>query len=367
MIGYGDLNKKERERERNGWVVKVSKAEACVFEVRSKGTKLGVSLIRVTSSLKFSGEEISVTDQLNGRPPDELIQVGVPRVLERPASSLDPAADSREAKKAKIDDPARGVGSGACDMDADLVPDPAVLGANLSPVETKAGTNKEVPESNGNGILKQAVSYAQATAAGLNREGWFEDEQSLNTEEVVVLDEDCEISEEEQGLGREDDTEVPNVMNDQDVSKKEMAQAYVRRQHVPGKGIQVEGGRDKDGNRVEIIALDPVMDLDFEENTISQGKGKHVALKIFEKGDSSYFNAKPKAGSVGFKVGKAGKENVLSSLKIRNRSESRSFEKALGVRGFDEDDPGNSRVENAMEEQPAAVGIDVDAEIGMRS
>ncbi|KAK8716487.1 hypothetical protein V6N13_043794 [Hibiscus sabdariffa] len=184
-------------------------------------------------------------------------------------------------------------------------------------------------------------------------------------------------------------------MNDQDVSKKEMAQAFVRRQHVPGKGIQVERGRDKDGNRVEIIALDPMMDLAFEENTVSQGKGKHVALKIFEKCDSSYFNAKPKAGSMGFKVGKMGKENVLSNLKIQNRSESRSFEKvalsewansvsnkleevlnhgqnkhALGICGFDEDDPGDSRaprVENAMEERPAAVGIDVDAEIGMRS
>ncbi|KAL4385521.1 hypothetical protein GQ457_15G016470 [Hibiscus cannabinus] len=140
-----------------------------------------------------------------------------------------------------------------------------------------------------------------------------------------------------------------------DVSKKGKEQSFVRRQHVLRKGVRVEGGSKIDG-------------------------------------DSSHSNAKPKAGLVGFK---AGKENVLYNLKIRNRLESRSFEKvelsewansvsnqfkevlnqghnkqALGVRGFDKDDPGDSRTPrtgNAMEERPAAVGINVDAEIGMRA
>ncbi|KAK8505482.1 hypothetical protein V6N12_065934 [Hibiscus sabdariffa] len=175
------------------------------------------------------------------------------------------------------------------------------------------------------------------TVAGLNKEGWFEDEQSLNTEEVVVLDEDCEISEEggfltirfSECVHDQVDRSLRNFVID--VSKKGKAQSFVRRQHVLRKGVRVEGGSKIDGNGIEIIALDPIRDSTFEEITISQGKGKHVALKIFEKGH----NKQP-----------------------------------LGVRGFDKDDPGDSRTPrmgNAMEERPAAVGVDVDAEIGMRN
>ncbi|KAK8658704.1 hypothetical protein V6N13_036902 [Hibiscus sabdariffa] len=251
----------------------------------------------VINSPKLSGEELSAKDHLNGRLPDDLIQMGVPRVLERSTSPMD-LANLHEAKKAKI-----------------------ILGADLSSVETKAGTNEEFHEevcSVGREIADMETSeQVEVEALNIDKDGFY-------GPWVVAKSR-------RKGLGREDDTEVSNAMNDQDVSKKGKAQSFVRRQHVLRKGVRVEGGSKIDGNGIEIIALDPIRDSTFEEITISQGKGKHVALKIFEKGH----NKQP-----------------------------------LGVRGFDKDDPGDSRTPrmgNAMEERPAAVGVDVDAEIGMRS
>ncbi|KAK8700545.1 hypothetical protein V6N13_018939 [Hibiscus sabdariffa] len=77
-------------------------------------------------SLKFSTASVSTTNQLNGRPSDDVVQVDTPRMLERLASPVDPA-NLHESKKVKSDNPSGDSGVDVCDMEADVVPEPASL------------------------------------------------------------------------------------------------------------------------------------------------------------------------------------------------------------------------------------------------
>ncbi|KAK8562466.1 hypothetical protein V6N12_010544 [Hibiscus sabdariffa] len=154
-------------------------------------------------SLKFSTASVSTTNQLNGRPSDDVVQVDTPRMLERLASPVDPA-NLHESKKVKSDNPSGDSGVDVCDMEADVVPEPASLrtvplvnegiDAKFDGVKNKASV--EVHESIGVSQRKGNASYAQVIETGSNIDGWFADEQSLNTEDVIVLDEDCVITEE---------------------------------------------------------------------------------------------------------------------------------------------------------------------------
>ncbi|KAK9020344.1 hypothetical protein V6N11_010370 [Hibiscus sabdariffa] len=102
---------------------------------------------------------------MNGRPPDDLAKVGVLRTLERSTSPVD-HVDLRESKKAKSDNPSNVLGDGVCDMEADVVFESVVL---------RSGP-----------LVNESMD---AECAGVKN-------KSLNTEDVVVLDEDCVITEE---------------------------------------------------------------------------------------------------------------------------------------------------------------------------
>ncbi|KAL4367991.1 hypothetical protein GQ457_05G027830 [Hibiscus cannabinus] len=109
---------------------------------------------------------------------------------------MDPTV-SHESKKAKSDNPLVFWGAGVCDIEAGAVFEPTVLGSgplvnesmDVGCAGVKNMVSKDVQESSGVGQPKRNALYAQVTTYGSNRNGWFDDEQSLNTEDVIVLDE----------------------------------------------------------------------------------------------------------------------------------------------------------------------------------
>ncbi|KAK8486876.1 hypothetical protein V6N11_058266 [Hibiscus sabdariffa] len=153
-------------------------------------------------SPKLSSVGSGVIGQLNGRPPDDIDQVGTPRMLERVASPADPV-DVRNPKKAKGGISPNDLGDEVCAMEADGAHDSALLGHDptlnvghgLVVNDGTSEVGQGFKDSSGVSEPRRVASYAKATTSGLNREGWFANEQSLNTDEVVVLDEDCIILE----------------------------------------------------------------------------------------------------------------------------------------------------------------------------
>ncbi|KAK8578763.1 hypothetical protein V6N13_142030 [Hibiscus sabdariffa] len=141
-----------------------------------------------------------VDGQLNGRPPDVADQVGTPRVLERSGSPVYPA-DMRNSKKPKGDVSALEVDMVACDMEAEDVVFPSGSESSMVVVAGQ-GTSATGVKSMGQLVEKDSTqastaaiprvaSYERVVTSKSGNNGWFADEQSLNTEDVVVLDEDC--------------------------------------------------------------------------------------------------------------------------------------------------------------------------------
>ncbi|KAK8682698.1 hypothetical protein V6N13_055077 [Hibiscus sabdariffa] len=144
-------------------------------------------------SPKLSSVGSGVIGQLNGRPPDDIDQVGTPRMLERVASPADPV-DVRNPKKAKGGISPNDLGDEVCAMEADGAHDSALLGHDptlnvghgLVVNDGTSEVGQGFKDSSGVSEPKRVASYAKATTSGLNREGWFANEQSLNTDEVNV-------------------------------------------------------------------------------------------------------------------------------------------------------------------------------------
>ncbi|KAK9008254.1 hypothetical protein V6N11_075156 [Hibiscus sabdariffa] len=161
-------------------------------------------LDKITSnSLLLPSAGVGVVGQLDGRPPDVVDQVGSIRVLERSRSPVD-LVDKCNPKKLKGKVMSGDLGSEACDMETDGVQEPRFV-EHVSPVAEDQGqgivdknsaSRDGTKEPSGASQPKKGVSYAQVVASGLNRDEWFADEQSLNTGDVIVLDEDCVVSEE---------------------------------------------------------------------------------------------------------------------------------------------------------------------------
>ncbi|KAK8497342.1 hypothetical protein V6N11_081710 [Hibiscus sabdariffa] len=251
-------------------------------------------------------------------------------------------------------------------MEADAVSEPTNLmarllangGLSVDDVGVKNRVNDMAQDLNGIGGTIKNVSYAQVAASGLNREGCFEGEQSLNTEDVFVLDEDCVVSEND---------DYPTIK-------------FSERFHEQEKELNREDAA-KDPNVVHVSCDD------------QQGVGQSMAKKI--RNVNVHRGTKPRAGSSGFRIGKVGKENASNGLKIRSKVESRASTKVAlskwassvlnqieesvsqgndkevpSVRGIDEVDPGDPRVMkvvNDMEDRDTVEEVDVDVGDGMMS
>ncbi|KAK8996576.1 hypothetical protein V6N11_081845 [Hibiscus sabdariffa] len=321
-----------------------------------------------------------VIGQLNGRPSDFIDQVGTPRVLEHGASPTDPA-DVRHPKKAKGEIPPNDLADEVCAMEAEGAQDPILLrrdptlnmghGLDVNGGSSKVGDR--LKDSSGASERKGAASYAQVTASGLNREGWFADEQSLKTDEVVVLEEDCIISEDgdfstikfSERVHAQVDKSLSNTVVDEcnpekvdvmPVTEPRRRSAYGRDGRIKPTGAAnlATGSRftilredsfehgasrmeddpaavDINGNKViglarrptsggngagnstqiEVVALESDHPLGVEEHSVTQGNDKHADLRIVDKGGVSKGPVKARPGSTGFKVGKLGRDNVV--------------------------------------------------------
>ncbi|KAK8477358.1 hypothetical protein V6N13_102704 [Hibiscus sabdariffa] len=140
----------------------------------------------------------------------------------------------------------------------------------------------------------------------------------------------------------------------------------------PGKRNKSGGSSEGGIDPIDVITLDPAHPPVTERHSVLQGNGKHSAWKIVDKGGSRKGIIKGRPGSVGFKVGKIGKDNISIGVLNRYNLESSASGKVvapnwinsilgqldeiaaqtggmevLGVRSMEEDDPGDGqRTEN---------------------
>ncbi|KAL4284955.1 hypothetical protein GQ457_16G014950 [Hibiscus cannabinus] len=125
----------------------------------------------------------------SGQPPDPMLQVGLPIVLERSGS---PAAleDQRNSKKSR--------GSGTKQGAIAIVEEDMVMDTEVEVVSD--GSRESAPKNNG-GAPQQVdpttgkSSYANVVSQGRGRTGSCMGEDVLDPHSVIVLDEDCVISE----------------------------------------------------------------------------------------------------------------------------------------------------------------------------
>ncbi|KAK8486877.1 hypothetical protein V6N13_055076 [Hibiscus sabdariffa] len=82
-------------------------------------------------------------------------------------------------------------------------------------------------------------------------------------------------------------------------------------------------------NQIEVVALDLDHSPGFEMNLVSQGNGKHAALRIVDKGGVSKGSDMARPGSVGFRVGKSGKDNVVKGSFRRANLDNRESDKVV--------------------------------------
>ncbi|KAL4368848.1 hypothetical protein GQ457_05G014550 [Hibiscus cannabinus] len=92
------------------------------------------------------------------------------------------------------------------------------------------------------------------------------------------------------------------------------------------------------------------------------GKAKHVALRINDRNANMHPGSTSKVGSSGIRVGKGVRRMLRLGLKYElEELVSRGNDKeALGVRGIEEDDPGDFRVlrmVNGMDARGAGDGV----------
>ncbi|KAK8627469.1 hypothetical protein V6N13_135080 [Hibiscus sabdariffa] len=268
-------------------------------------------LDKITSnSLLLPSAGVGVVGQLDGRPPDVVDQVGSIRVLERSRSPVD-LVDKCNPKKLKGKVMSGDLGSEACDMETDGVQEPRFV-EHVSPVAEDQGqgivdknsaSRDGTKEPSGASQPKKGVSYAQVVASGLNRDEWFADEQSLNTGDVIVLDEDCVVSE-------EGDFPTIRVV----------------------KGGVVEAVTPVSSSRFAVLREDTM------EHDVDDGEGlvKNNAYKQLNP------DRRSKNGGSGVV---ADKQVVVIDLDSDQSlgADKRGSTKLHGVRGIEEDDPGDGR------------------------
>ncbi|KAK8614050.1 hypothetical protein V6N13_122426 [Hibiscus sabdariffa] len=362
-----------------------------------------------------------VIGQLNGRPSDFIDQVGTPRVLEHGASPTDPA-DVRHPKKAKGEIPPNDLADEVCAMEAEGAQDPILLrrdptlnmghGLDVNGGSSKVGDR--LKDSSGASERKGAASYAQVTASGLNREGWFADEQSLKTDEVDECNPEkvdvMPVTEPRRrsAYGRDGRIKPTGAANlatgsrftilredsfEHGASRMEddPAAVDINGNKVIGLARRPTSGGNGAGNstQIEVVALESDHPLGVEEHSVTQGNDKHADLRIVDKGGVSKGPVKARPGSTGFKVGKLGRDNVVkgnfSCINVDNRKSDNvavsdwinsisnqvddfaaqnGFPVAGGMRSMEEDDPGDD-LEVGSKNDTVIVNEDVGSGIGV--
>ncbi|KAK8534596.1 hypothetical protein V6N12_057240 [Hibiscus sabdariffa] len=253
-----------------------------------------------------------------GRPPDPMIQMGLPAVLERSDS---PAAleDQREPKKNKNSGVAQGDGTldgESMAMEADLEAD-----TNGISVQRSVGGDSAPQQV---GLNSGKASYASMVTQGLGRAGHRFEEDVLSPDNVIVLDEDCIIS---------DSGDYPTIkfsdrVHDQ-IDRSMMNVLITEKANSQGMG---DGVTTMDRNEQEKGTRSAAYRKSSPSRRVkdtANNSGEHIAYSIQEKNRDGRNSIRDRFYDRSTNRGKGFKEVNAKGLKIRKTVDVHSPHRVL--------------------------------------